>query len=673
MTRDQAKEELKGRLKEYVNQITEPDRRAGRNMYKCPLCNSGHGSGRNSNGAFTVAPNGLLWRCFSCEKSGDIFNLYAYVNNLDVKSDFAQILDSLAALFNITIDNVHTEYTQKEKPQRGATMTEEKKPEPKADYSDYIAACKAAVGQTDYLKSRGFTEATIERFSLGYDAAKRAIVIPYNTNGSYYITRSVEDKRFYKPKSEEAGAEPVYNKPALYSPKPCFICESPIDAISIMQAGGNAVALGGTGTYKLIDAIKEKEPAAMLILSLDNDEKGETAAARAAEELTALNVPFTKATWTIDAYPEEQRKDANDFLRGNAAQLKADVEDNAGRAYRLQHAEEAEQKEAYSKLSGAGRLEALKAEIRANAARAYTPTGFKALDAELDGGLYPGLYILGAVSSLGKTTLALQIADNIAKAGDDVLIFSLEMAAGELMAKSISRLTYELCNGVEGNAKTVRGYTTYKRYQNYSKAELELISEAEAAYSSYAEHLYYKEGLGNIGAEEIKQAVKHHIAITGNKPIVVIDYLQILAPADVRASDKQNTDKAILELKRLSRDYGIAVIGISSFNRDNYTAAASMAAFKESGAIEYGSDVLLALQPVGMEEASTATKQAANKKKLDDCKASSKRAIEAVILKNRNGKTGGKVGFNYSAMFNCFEEDDNGLKAWRDQEAASRL
>ena len=75
MDRETAKEELKGRLKEYVERITEPDRRAGRNMYKCPLCKSGHGSGRNSNGAFTMTSNGLQWRCFSCDKGATYLTL----------------------------------------------------------------------------------------------------------------------------------------------------------------------------------------------------------------------------------------------------------------------------------------------------------------------------------------------------------------------------------------------------------------------------------------------------------------------------------------------------------------------------------------------------------------------------------------------------------------------
>lgn len=57
----------------------------------------------------------------------------------------------------------------------------------------------------------------------------------------------------------------------------------------------------------------------------------------------------------------------------------------------------------------------------------------------------------------------------------------------------------------------------------------------------------------------------------------------------------------MLELKRISRDYKIPVIAISSFNRDNYSAPVNTAAFKESGAVEYSADVLIGLQYHGME------------------------------------------------------------------------
>ena len=102
----------------------------------------------------------------------------------------------------------------------------------------------------------------------------------------------------------------------------------------------------------------------------------------------------------------------------------------------------------------------------------FIPTGFKKLDSVLDGGLYEGLYIVGAISSLGKTTLITQITDQIAQSGTDVLIFSLEMARSELIAKSISRHTLQSVlqtGGDTRNAKTTRGISTGKRYIDYNQ------------------------------------------------------------------------------------------------------------------------------------------------------------------------------------------------------------
>ena len=198
----------------------------------------------------------------------------------------------------------------------------------------------------------------------------------------------------------------------------------------------------------------------------------------------------------------------------------------------------------------------------------YIPTGFTALDSVLDGGFYEGLYIIGAISSLGKTTFSIQICDNIANSGNDVLIFSLEMARSELMAKSISRLTLldVLQNGGDTrNAKTARGITTGSRWLKYSQTEKELVQRAVETYGTFARNIYIHEGIGNIGVAQIRQVVENHIRITGKKPFVLIDYLQILAPTDIRATDKQNTDKAVLELKRISRDFKIPVMGTLFF------------------------------------------------------------------------------------------------------------
>lgn len=90
-----------------------------------------------------------------------------------------------------------------------------------------------------------------------------------------------------------------------------------------------------------------------------------------------------------------------------------------------------------------------------------------------------------------------------------------------------------------------------------------------------------------------------HIAQTGRVPVVLIDYLQIIAPVDVHFTDKQNTDRVVTALKKLSRAHEATVLAISSFNRENYNTLTSMASFKESGGIDYSADVLLGLQARG--------------------------------------------------------------------------
>ena len=72
-------------------------------------------------------------------------------------------------------------------------------------------------------------------------------------------------------------------------------------------------------------------------------------------------------------------------------------------------------------------MDAFRAYIEKQATRPALKTGFSKLDEALDGGLYDGLYVIGAVSSLGKTAFCMQMADQLAMQGRDVLIFSLEM------------------------------------------------------------------------------------------------------------------------------------------------------------------------------------------------------------------------------------------------------
>ena len=298
--------------------------------------------------------------------------------------------------------------------------------------------------------------------------------------------------------------------------------------------------------------------------------------------------------------------------------------------------------------------------INSNANTPAIKTGFKILDQVLDGGLYEGLYTIGAISSLGKTAFCGNIADNIATAGHDVIIFSFEMSKFEFIARSISKLTFAYFLGHRDKikyewCKTERGITDGSRYKNYTPEEIALINKCKSTYATKAgQHLYIYESIGEMSVNDIANIVKTHIENTGNKPVVIIDYLQLIKNEDPRinSNDKVKTDANLTALKKLSRDEKLAIIAISSFNRNSYETRARFESFKESGSVEYTSSVLLALQLAGVEE---------DNFNVNEAKAKNPREVELVILKNRQAKSGDTIKYYYYPMFNFFYEDPNGL------------
>jgi replicative DNA helicase len=318
-------------------------------------------------------------------------------------------------------------------------------------------------------------------------------------------------------------------------------------------------------------------------------------------------------------------------------------------------------------------------------------TGFCSLDEKLGGGLRNGrLYGLGGITSLGKTTLALNIAENIAteikdekgniaKAGRDVLIFSLEMARAELLAKNISRRTFEAAikenpNDIE-NLTDDGGKNIIKEWgekavslidlynSNYSTKEDKIAEIKEKYMEETAPRLNIMEGVGNITVDTVRLAVETFIEKNRPKlqPVIIIDFLQILSPLNERATDKQIVDRNISELKRLTRDLDVAVVAISSFNRQNYAEEVSFESFKESGSVEYSVDVLIGLQ-LWIKERKLSSNNEDNKRvkreAIDKAKKKNPREIELVILKNRIYKTGQSVFFKYFPAFDYFTNDN---------------
>lgn len=671
MNREEARQYIIERSKDHLT----PDK-SGKGFI-CPIC--GSGSGRNGTGITTK--DGVHFTCWAgCFTNADIIDIIGLETGA---TDYNSKLEAAAAEYNITIEGyrrttpqedfapVAEEYQKKAKSKQYTqsdihnTAYTMQQGEAEPDYTSFFLQANRDIAKTSY--HRGLTLETLNRFKLGYveswthPKASQAppsprLIIP--TSKHSYLARDTRDNltpeqaQYAKSK---VGKVRIFNSKALYTAsKPVFIVEGELDALSIIDIGGEAVALGSTANRRaLLTMLESQRPAQPLIIAMDNDEAGSKANRELAEGLERLKITF----YRLDI--AQPYKDANEALSADRDAFRAVIEGAENIEAETLEAE----REALKREAVAYTLQSFLKSIEESKRAAFIPTGFSPLDNVLDGGLYAGLYVVGAISSLGKTTFCLQIADQIAAAGHDVLVFSLEMARNELIAKSISRLT--LVKDLEENestahAKTTRGILTGTRYADYSQTERELIQQSIASYGEYARNIYITEGVGNVGIEEIREKVQKHIKITGKAPVVVIDYLQIIAPADMRATDKQNTDKAVLELKRLSRDYSIPVIGISSFNRDNYTAPVNLASFKESGAIEYSSDVLIGLQYEGMDyqegEADKAREKRIRelmKQVVEDGKAGKAQSIQVKILKNRNGSKGDAL-LDFYPMFNYF-------------------
>lgn len=583
-------------------------------------------------------------------KRGDGYNEQGNRNTWDSLNAAGGI--TAGTLYKLAKDNGWTppagqiERTSAPRSDRATAEPPKKAQEPPPERAKEITAdiaryAKNRAQALPYLKTRGITAETAERFNIGYNPQRQTIVIPHAETAFYterYTTLAPnapnsEGQRY---RNLPGATKTLFNLPALNSGAEIVcITEGAIDAISIEQSGGAAV--GSNEPAQILDAIKKHGTTAKIFVILEDKDKngtGEHKTQKMQAALTAAGLDNFICQCPgnyhdANAFLVEAEADFIDWLR-NAPNWRADQ-------YR-------------AKAGGLASLAALDEQIERK--EPAIPTGFKSLDVALSGnpkypgGLMPGLYALGAIPALGKTTLVIQMADSIAQSGYDVLFIALEMAKTELTARSISRITREQNSDCRLH-KTEIGISNGNLYQYYTQQEIDAINRAKARYRQFAPHLFIFEGVGNIDAATIENLVAEHKKIMGRAPVVIVDYLQIIAPADIRATDKVNTDKAILTLKRISRDYQTPVIIISSFNRTNYKTAVSQESFKESGGIDYGVDVMIGLQLEGA---------GSENFDVDKAKAAEPRKIEAVVLKNRRGKHGGKVLFDYEANNNYFRD-----------------
>lgn len=632
--------------------------------YICPIC--GSGSGVNGTGITENPKSQGHFTCWggNCFRNADIFEIIGKQFNL---RDFNEIFNKACELFRISFDGNFSIRPRRAELQNNETpLRQETDTKPEENFTEFFRQAAANLSMTDYY--RGISLDTLKQFNVGFipewranDKAPRSprLIIPVWSGG--YLARDTRlnlTETQAKYKKMRVGKVKLFNTDALKQTlKPVFIVEGELDALSIIDAGGVALGLSGIANIgKLIKAVKENPPKVKLIICRDNDAKGQ----EAAEKLSAgLNeIKFFSYRQAIIPNPY---KDANEFLMSDRKKFITWVKDvekciNESDLGEIGNTDSVIlENEAVS-----FRLKDFFEVVKKNREGSAISTGFENLDEILDGGFYPGLYFLGANSSTGKTSFLLQIADNIAQGGNGVLFFSLEMSANELIARSLSRLS--MINDMEiykstKHAKTTRGILL-GRYND--EAERELISKSVGQYLEFGGNLFITEGIGNVGIQSIKEKTEAFLKLKGKSPVIVIDYLQILAPYDLKMTDKQNTDKNVLELKRLSRDFGVPILGISSFNRESYRAPVGMASFKESGAIEYSSDVLIGLQYDGWDyrKGEKDTDRFTRLYEISEnmralAKQGASQPIQAKILKNRNGLRGDLL-FDFFPRFNYF-------------------
>lgn len=654
MITEEAIRQTKARLKDYLEAVTEHSVNAG--FYACPLC--GSGTKEHKTGALKLYEETNTFNCFSCKAGGDVFKLAAMLNNLDNKRDFKEvykvIMDTLG-------EHTHTVNTLPPRPPLPP------KQQAKADYSEYIKDCCKAVNETRYLADRGFTQETIERFRLGYDEKKQMVIIPYNKECSYYIGRSVRkaaddkgDKKHFKPKTSEAGGEPVFNagviQAAIEKKQPVFICEAPMDAISVMQAGGLALAIGGTGEKKLANLLGSTETLPAFIIATDTDEAGEAAAKTLQQIFKEKNVRNIR--FKLGAY-----KDVNAYLMADAAALTNAVKDAIETALETPLS-------AYNKTSTAAQLDGFIQRWESESSNAF-PTGFAELDKIICGGLCPAnFYVIGAVSSMGKTTFCLQIVDSLAKRGVDVLYFALEQPVSVLVAKSLSRMSYELAdtyttpNAKQANAQTSDSFVSPEKRKNWTPSVKALVKGVIKEYKQFAGNVFMI-GQRRLTANDILEHIAKHITLRKKKPVVFIDFLQLLVTGDTTADSNTRTrvEISLDVLKTACETFQIPIIAISSFNRASYNLKADMSAFKESGAIEYSAEVVMALQPAALCDDDVKDAEKQNKAYIQRIKQMPEgRDMEIAVLKNRTGGLGSSY-YSYNAKYNHFEECEAGAPA----------
>ena len=259
------------------------------------------------------------------------------------------------------------------------------------------------------------------------------------------------------------------------------------------------------------------------------------------------------------------------------------------------------------------------------------PTGFRDLD-KLTSGLHPGnLVIVAGRPSMGKTSLAMNIAENVALDYNlPVGVFSLEMSSEELVKRI-------LCSRAKVNLRAVReGFLADRHFHELTSVASQLMKAK----------LYIDDSAGltvnQVRARARRMKLQHDIQL------IVVDYLQLMRAPSRRADLSRQTEVADISagLKALAKELEIPIIVLSQLNRQPESrdeGKPRLSDLRESGSIEQDADLVgLLVRPEVYEDD-------------EDKRASLKNKATLIIAKQRNGPTG-DVDLTFLHEYTRFED-----------------
>jgi replicative DNA helicase len=263
-------------------------------------------------------------------------------------------------------------------------------------------------------------------------------------------------------------------------------------------------------------------------------------------------------------------------------------------------------------------------------------TGFTGIDAILGGLHKSDLIILASRPSLGKTSLALNIARNVAvNQGACVAIFSLEMSKESVVERFLSSES-----GVDSH---------YIRLRRFTEKDEAKIMEASGLLSETA---IYIDDSPQIQAIDIRSKVKR-LRFERNINLVIIDYIQLISGSGRNENRVQELSKITRSLKIMARELDVPVLALSQLSRAvewRTGQKPQLSDLRESGTIEQDADIVCFIY----REDKTISEEEWEKAHILDGKPYPRDMAEIMISKHRNGPLG-EVKLHFSNRLVKFE------------------